>query len=135
MSTSCGAAGAFGILLSNVTGIEGVFKKFKAELLALEAGGDDVEILIRDESEEMKKVLTKYQHLFTKRLHTVHGIIVPPTATLHYTGIEDDRPADGGTPAEEWVLGFGIFMKPWKYPKMLKSFRAEADYHTWVWVG
>jgi hypothetical protein len=135
MSTSCGAAGAFGILLSDVTEIEGIYNKFKGEVLVLVTEGDDIETLIRDKDEELEEILTKYQSQFSALLHSVHGLSVPSAATLKYTGIEDDRPADGGTPAEEWVLGFGIYTKPWEYPEMLDTFRTAADYHTWVWVG
>ena len=135
MSTSSGAAGVFGILLSTVLEIADGYSEFKADVLALEADGDDLETLIREKNEELEAILSTYQPLFSGLLAVERGIIVPTSATLHYTGNEDDRPADCGTPADEWVLGFGIFTKPWEYPEMLDSFRAHAEYHTWAWVG
>ncbi len=135
MSMSSGAAGAFGIMLSTIPEIADVYNKFKAEVRVLEEDGGDLESLIREDNEEIEGILAKYQTLFSALLHTTHGVIVPSSATLHYTGLEDDRPADGSTPAEEWVLGFGIYTKPWEYPEMSDSFRTTADYHTWAWVG
>jgi hypothetical protein len=132
---SCGAAGAFGILLPTVPEIADLYNKFKTEVIALEADGDDVETLIRDENEEFGELLSKYQLMFSFLLYNDSAIVVPSSATLHYTGIEDDRPAEGGAPAEEWVLGFGLYTKPWEYPEMLDTFRAHAAHHTWVWVG
>jgi hypothetical protein len=135
MSMSSGAAGAFGIMLSTIPEFEDVYNKFKAEVVVLEEKGGDLESLIREDDEELKGILSKYQTLFSALLHTASGVIVPSSATLHYTGLEDDRPADGATPAEEWVLGFGIYTKPWEYPEMFDSFRTAADYHMWAWVG
>ena len=135
MSMSCGAGGAFGILLSTIPEIETFYNKFKDEVQVLAEDGDDVDTLVRDENEELKEILSKYQPMFSALLAVKRGIVVPASARLQYTGLEDDRPAGGATPAEEWVLGFGIYTKPWEYPEMLDTFRATAEYHTWAWVG
>ncbi len=135
MSMSSGAAGAFGIMLSTIPQIQDIYGKFEAEVLVLEEKEGDRESLIREDNEEIKEILAKYQTLFSTLLHTKCGVIVPCLATLHYTGCEDDRLGTGSTPAKEWVLGFGIYTNPWEYPEMADSFRTVAGYHTWVWVG
>jgi hypothetical protein len=60
---------------------------------------------------------------------------VPSGAYLVWTGSEDDRPARCSTPPEGWVLGWGLFTKPWDYPEMDASFREHAAFHEWVWMG
>ena len=62
------------------------------------------------------------------------GIIVPPSAALLWTGSEADRLAHCATPADEWVLGLGVFTNPWDYPPMDASFRKSASFHSWVWL-
>ena len=51
------------------------------------------------------------------------GIIVPASAALLWTGSEADRLARCATPADEWILGFGVFTNPWDYPPMDESFK------------
>ena len=63
------------------------------------------------------------------------GIVLPEGVALLWSGSSDDRPARCETPAEEFLLGFGILTKPWEYPPMDESFRKEAQFHTWVWMG
>ena len=62
------------------------------------------------------------------------GIIVPASAALLWTGSEADRLAQCATPADEWILGCGVFTKPWDYPPMDESFRKSASFHSWAWV-
>jgi hypothetical protein len=53
---------------------------------------------------------------------------------LLWTGSEADRLAHCATPADEWILGFGVFTNPWNYPPMDASFRKSASFHSWVWL-
>jgi hypothetical protein len=63
------------------------------------------------------------------------GIIIPVSAALLWTGSEADRLARSATPADEWVLGYGVFTNPWDYPPMDESFRKSASFHSWAWIA
>ena len=62
------------------------------------------------------------------------GIIVPASAALLWTGSEADRLARCATPADEWILGYGVFTNPWDYPPMDESFKKISGFHSWAWM-
>lgn len=137
MSTSAGAAGAFGILLMERSEVSGLRAQINDLINGLQDENqadedqtyDDLN-LDPDDKPEIKA--------FTPLLITAFrnaGIEVPDEAELFWTGWEHDRPANCSTPAEEFVLGFGLFTDPWDFPEMHQSFRDIARWHTWVWMG
>jgi hypothetical protein len=145
MGTDAGAAGAFGLLLSNYPAVADVYEEWKQYILTLESpnlfsdededdepkeglDSDDLDDPIKNP--RLNEFVGKFKEAFAK-----HNILVPRTATLLYTDTEDARPACCATPSEDWVLGFGLFTLPWNYPVMHKSFRNLAGFHTWVWMG
>lgn len=143
MSQDAGAAGAFGLLLSEYPAVADVYEEWKQYLLtikALESFEEDDEpkegLDSNDLDDSTKNPrLNEFAGLF-KEAFAKHNILVPEAATLLYTDTEDTRPARCATPSEDWILGFGLFTKPWDYPiEMHESFRNLAEFHTWVWMG
>jgi hypothetical protein len=137
MSTSCGACGAYGILLADIDANDFpeallLRKKLQKYLDEGDENGTWMEKMYNSPAEDpkVKRFRKPFIEAFRKR-----GIAVPDTAVLIHTGDEDDRPAAGGDPPEEWVLGFGLFKRPHTYPKLARSFIKMADWYTWVWMG
>jgi len=137
MSTDTGVGGVFGILLSSREEGSEPHVAHQALLDHMSEWFDseeyeDIECDEREAatSEWAMKMLPRFIEAFEEE-----GIIIPKEALLLHSGDEDDRPARCDTSAGEWILGFGLLTRPWEYPELDESFRAEADFHTWVWMG
>jgi hypothetical protein len=129
MSTSAGIGGAFGLLLSEfpkVAAIYGDLKLVISKALEGNAAGDPGEM---ENALEVIEVRDRLVKAFANA-----GIMVPASAVLLWTGSEADRLARCATPADEWILGYGVFTNPWDYPPMDESFRKSASFHSWVWM-
>ena len=128
MSTDYFVNGAYGILLSRYEAQLGDLPKRinAAAEAAMDEGGMPVDI--------RNDAVRRFVPALRKAFATL-GIVVPPQARLLSTGDEDDRPGRCNVSYEEWVLGFGVFIRPDKYPQMHRSFVKAADHHTWVTCG
>jgi hypothetical protein len=129
MSSSAGIGGAFGLLLPEfpkVAVIYGDLKIVVDKALEEESAGNPGDLESTPEVIEVRDRLIK--------AFAEDGIIVPASAALLWTGSEADRLAQCATPADEWILGYGVFTKPWDYPPMHESFRKIASFHSWAWV-
>lgn len=130
MGYDVGAAGAFGILLSGSESeklAETVRMLFDRAVEMREEDDFDIEQFEdRVHDEFIVQLLRDYNDA---------GIVIPVGARLIYTGSEDDRPGRTDTPADQWILGFGMLTNPWHWPEMHESFRKAASFHTWVWGG
>ncbi len=129
MSSSAGIGGAFGLLLSefpSVAAIYGDLKLYINQALDREVAAEPGEL---EGAMEVLQIRDRLIGAFAEdRIH------VPASAALLWTGSEADRLAHCATPADEWILGFGVFTNPWNYPPMDASFRKSASFHSWVWV-
>jgi hypothetical protein len=127
---SCGACGAYGILLAEVD--LPAIAKIRAKLEKIESrhaeGQGDY-----NSPEDYPAVEKLFKPLRKALLEA--GIVVPEGASLQWTGSDDDQPARCDTAAGQWILGFGLFTEPNKYPPMDPSFIAKSQWHTWVWMG
>jgi hypothetical protein len=136
MSTSCGASGVYGILIPSepkrFPEVAELRTKMEQYLNDGDKNGTWMEKMFNSPSEDPK--VKRFRKLFIEAFRK-RGIDVPLNAKLHHTGDEDDRPARGGVAADEWVLGFGLYTRPEKYPKLSHSFLKLADWHTWVWLS
>ena len=133
MPTSCGASGAYGVLLTDFPAMAAIYAELKTFVAARLAELDEAMDTVAPnefKADELRPFCERLIKAFAE-----DGVIVSESATLHWTGSEDDRPAQCETAADEWVLGWGMFLDPWKYPEMDASFRSKAAYHTWVWMG
>lgn len=130
MSTSCGACGAYGILLSGVDLPAVAEIRAKLEEIRNGYAEDPGDYNSPEDYPETKELIEPLKKAFRAT-----GINVPEDAGLLWTGSEDDRPAQCETPAEEWVLGFGLFTRPDMFPVMDKSFIEKSEWRTWVWMG
>ena len=69
------------------------------------------------------------------------GIEIPEEAYLEWSGDWEDRPARCETPAECFLVGFGILLPPWEWQekfgadKWSESFRKASRWHTWACMG
>ena len=129
MSTSAGIGGAFGLLLPEfpqVAAIYGELKLVVNQALDQEMAADPGEL---EGAPEVLQIRDRLIEVFS-----ADGIIVPASAALLWTGSDADRLAHCATPADEWVLGLGVFTNPWDYPPMDESFRKSASFHSWVWL-
>ena len=129
MSSSAGIGGAFGLLLlefPQVAAIYGDLKRLVNKALEEEMAADPGEL------ESYPEVLDVRDRLI--KAFAEDGIIVPESAALLWTGSEADRLAQCETPADEWILGFGVFTNPWDYPPMDESFKKISSFHSWVWM-
>jgi hypothetical protein len=129
MSTSAGIGGAFGLLLPEfpqVAAIYGELKLVVNQALDQEMAADPGEL---EGALEVLQIRDRLIEAFS-----ADGIIVPASAALLWTGSDADRLAHCATPADEWVLGLGVFTNPWDYPPMDESFRKSASFHSWVWL-
>ncbi len=129
MSSSAGIGGAFGLLLPEFPQIAAIYRDLKLvvnKALAGESAGDPGEL---ESAPEVLEIRDRLIRAFAEA-----GIIVPESAALLWTGSEADRLARCATPADEWILGFGVFTNPWDYPVMDESFRKNSGFHSWVWT-
>ena len=136
MSTSCGVGGAYGVQLSNIGEKFPEVVELREKLRQYVDVGDkngtwmDKGYNSASDDPKVKRFRKPIIAAFEKR-----GVSAPSNVGLQYTGDEDYRPAKGCDPAEDWVLGFGLFETPGSYPKMSRSFTRLADWYTWVWMG
>lgn len=138
MGADAGASGAFGLLLSEYAGKLGdAYEEFRAAMdtVAAGSGSEDDEDPTggADLDERLEVAARRWAEKLVQRFAELK-ITVPTGARLLYTGNEDDRPARTATDPDDWVLGFGLYLSPWKYPPMAGSFRKAARWHTWVWM-
>jgi hypothetical protein len=130
MSSSAGIGGAFGVLLAEFPQVAAIYGDLKAVInKALEEGSAEDP----GDLESTSEVLALRDRLV--QTFAEDGIIVPSSAALLWTGAEADRLARCATPADEWVLGYGVFTNPWDYPPMDESFRKSASFHSWAWIA
>jgi len=129
VSMEAGACVAYGILMCDVTHKEPVvvYEEFLEKAANAKKADAFDDITTHD----------WYPELYARLVEAfaLNRLVVPDAACLLYTGTEDDRPARCETPAGEWVLGFGLLQDPDQYPVMDESFKKEARWHTWVWMG
>src|ERR1035437_6632427 len=107
MSTSCGACGVFGILLtdSKIPAVAEIVKQLNEAVATYEP--EDGEEFDCNTPEDYPKVEALVDPL--KKAFEDNGIVLPDGIDLQWTGSEDDQPARCDTAAEQWVLGFGLF--------------------------
>lgn len=132
MSVDAGAAGAFGLYLPHFDRLQDLYRELQDYVKQVHDAESEDEPC---DAPRMYTEVPAYQERIIQAFASEYGIQVPPGACLIFTGTEDDRPARCATPAEEWVLGWGMFKMPWEYPEMDASFREHADFHDWVWMG
>ena len=129
MSSSAGIGGAFGLPLAEfprVAAIYGDLKLYVNQALDREVAAEPGDL---EGAMEVLRIRDRLIGAFAE-----DGILVPASAVLLWTGSEADRLAHCETPADEWILGFGVFTNPWDYPPMDASFRKSASFHSWVWL-
>jgi len=130
MSSSAGIGGAFGLLLPEFPQVAAIYGELKVAIdkaLEEESAQDPGELESAPEVLEIRDRLIK--------AFAEVGIIVPASAALLWTGSETDRLARCATPAEEWILGYGVFTNPWDYPPMDESFKKVSGFHSWAWMA
>ncbi len=132
MGVDAGAAGAFGLYLPQFDQLEDLYKELQGYVNLVRDG--EGEEGLDGEPGDLDQI-PMYRDRFVQAFAEKYKINVPPAAHLIWTGSEADRPARCGTPAEQWVLGWGLFTKPWDYPESDDSFREHAAFHEWVWMG
>lgn len=132
MSVDAGAAGAFGLYLPQFDLLADLYKEVQDYVEAVREGDEEEDP--EDNPREFMRI-PEFRDRFAAAFLERYKIIVPPGASLIWTGSDDDRPARCNTPSEEWVLGWGLFTNPWDYPEMDATFREESEFHTWVWMG
>lgn len=138
MGYNVGAAGAFGILLSEQLELKDLYREFWNEVDAWKEA-DDEECFGRylddmQANSEGAELLRRWEVRFREALANA-GVNVPETAALCFSHTGDDPPGRQATSENEWILGFGLFTRPWEYPPMDQTFRDRAAWHTWVWGG
>jgi hypothetical protein len=129
MSTSAGIGGAFGLLLPKFPKVAAIYDDLKlvvSKTIEGNGAGDPGDM---ESAPEVLRVRDRLIGAFAE-----DGIIVPASAALLWTGSEADRLARCETPADEWILGFGVFTNPWDYPPMDESFRKNSTFHSWAWL-
>lgn len=132
MSTSAGAGGVFGISLWDLELVADIYKELKNFIADAVEHDPDYDVFL-DKPESIRG-FKKFEKRIIQRLEA-NNIFVPKSARLLGTGSEDDRPGNCDAPGDEFVIGFGLFTVPWKYPPMDKSFKRLAKWHTWAWAG
>jgi hypothetical protein len=129
MSSSAGIGGAFGLLLPEFPQVAAIYGDLK---IVVNRAIEEESAQNPGDMERAPEVLAVRDRLI--KALAEGGIIVPASAALLWTGSEVDRLARCATPADEWVLGYGVFTNPWDYPPMDESFRNNASFHSWAWV-
>jgi hypothetical protein len=129
MSSSAGIGGAFGLLLPEFPQVAAIYGDLK---LAIDKALEQESAHNPGELESAPEILEVRDRLI--KAFAEGGIIVPASAPLLWTGSEADRLARCATPADEWILGYGVFTNPWDYPPMDESFRKNASFHSWAWI-
>ena len=97
------------------------------EKAAKDLGTDDSEEL----SEHLHAAAKPWVKTFAETMKIV-GVKVPVGSELIWTGTEDARIGEDATEADEWILGRGLLLPPWKHPPVHTSFRRIAEWHLWV---
>ena len=129
MSSSAGIGGAFGLLLPEFPQVAAIYGDLKIVV------NKDIEEESAQNPGDMEcapEVLELRDRLI--QAFAEDGIIIPASAALLWTGSGPDRLARCATPADEWILGYGVFTNPWDYPPMDESFRKNASFHSWAWI-
>jgi hypothetical protein len=129
MSSSAGIGGAFGLLLPEFPKVASLYGDLKLVVSKALEGKDAGDPGDMESAPEVLRVRDRLIEALAEG-----GIIVPASAALLWTGSEADRLARCATPADEWVLGYGLFTNPWDYPAMDESFRKNSGFHSWVWL-
>jgi hypothetical protein len=129
MSTSAGIGGAFGLLLPEFPKVAAIYGDLK---LIVDKALEEESAENPGDMESAPEVIELGDRLI--KAFAEVGIVVPASAALLWTGSEADRLARCATPADEWILGYGVFTKPWDYPPMDESFRKSASFHSWARV-
>jgi hypothetical protein len=131
-----GAAAIYGIRLSEHPEVKDLLDKLMAyvAIVSKEDNGDwfDWKRGYHDATEDqnVQVFLPQFVKAFAKI-----GILIPPEAELCWTGREASRVAKaGGTPCNEFLIGFGLHTFPSDYPRVHRSFAAKARWHTWAWI-
>jgi hypothetical protein len=137
MGMDCGAGGAYGILLSNneLPAVVEIVKKLNQIVSDFPNSNQEEELdpELHYEPEDypgVKELVEPLRQAFREA-----GINVPESADLLWTGSDDERPARCATGGEDWVLGFGLFTRPDKFPAMDPTFLEASEWHTWVWMS
>jgi hypothetical protein len=130
MSTSAGIGGAFGLLLPEFPQVAAIYGDLK---IVVNKAIEEESTQDPGDMESAPEVLELRDRLI--QAFAEDGIIIPVSAALLWTGSEADRLARCATPADEWVLGYGVFTNPWDYPPMDESFRKSASFHSWAWIA
>jgi hypothetical protein len=129
MSSSAGIGGAFGVLLPEFPRVAAIYGDLK---IVVNKAIEEESTQSPGDMESAPEVLELRDRLI--QAFAEDGIIIPASAALLWTGSEADRLARCATPADEWILGYGVFTKPWDYPPMDESFRKNASFHFWAWI-
>jgi hypothetical protein len=129
MSSIAGIGGAFGLLLPEFPKLAAIYGELK---LVVDKALEEESAENPGDMESAPEVIELRDRLI--RAFAEDGIIVPVSSALLWTGSEADRLAKCATPPDEWILGYGVFTKPWDYPSMDESFRKNASFHSWAWV-
>ena len=130
MSSSAGIGGAFGVLLLEFPQVAAIYGDLK---IVVNKAIEEESTQDPGDMESAPEVLELRDRLI--QAFAEDGIIIPASAALLWTGSEADRLARCATPADEWVLGYGVFTNPWAYPPMDESFRKNASFHSWAWIA
>lgn len=133
MANCAFAWGVFGLLLTDYTDRlpESLMRKFTKAMAAAEEPPPDAS---EHEDDQIQADCDEFIGQFVEAFKKA-GIEVPEGARLYDTGSDDDRFGQCETPADEWILGFGMLQDPWTWPAMAESFRKEARFHTWCTGG
>jgi hypothetical protein len=132
MGMDAGAAGVFGLYLPQFDQLGDLYTELQSYVKLVRNGESDED---PDGEPDAFDRISEYRERLAAAFAEHYKINVPRSARLLWTGSEDDRPARCDTPAEQWVLGWGLLTKPWDYPEMDASFRQYAALHEWVWMG
>ena len=129
MSSSAGIGGAFGLLLPEFPKVAAIYGDLK---LVLDKALEEERAENPGDMESAPEVIELRDRLI--KAFAEDRIIVPASAALLWTGSEADRLAQCATPADEWILGYGVFTNPWEYPPMDESFKKSSGFHSWAWM-
>jgi hypothetical protein len=136
MRQSCGPVCIFGLLVSDYEYMSDIVKEMWdfVEKKQNECSCATEEVVESQNFEDtwIPKIIARFAE---------HGISARDTCALYYTGSEDTRPARCETPAEDFVLGYGMITDPWLWHDFYdtdfwdRSFKDAATSHTWIWMG
>lgn len=163
MTTSYGAAGAYGILLTDaLIGFElmveisevatdlakGCWPRRWLAPTAMELTPEVLRVLHRADLAPTKELtgpsrsdvdayLSAFYDSDVRMAVRRCGIPVPGEARLFYTGLNEDRPGRCDTDSEQLILGFGLMaaFDAGVNADLPPGFRQQAKLHTWVWAS